>query len=170
MASCRAGTCEMSRKQRGHTSTLVVAGCVLSAVVSTHWVRLNLSPSVPYGLYRVHAITSPLRRGTLVVLATPPRMRPWHAASVPLLKPVAGVAGDTVCIRDEGLWINEQWYGAVHMEAHGTPLPRLRGCQQISEEEVFLASTAPRSLDSRYFGPVAITTLHAITTPLMTWE
>ena len=34
-------------------SSLVLGVLVLAAVVSTRWVRLNLSPSVPVGLYWV---------------------------------------------------------------------------------------------------------------------
>jgi len=37
---------------------------VLAAVVSTRWVRLNLSPSVPVGLYQLERLAPPLARGT----------------------------------------------------------------------------------------------------------
>jgi hypothetical protein len=40
-------------RARGPRSSLVLGVLVLAAVVSTRWVRLNLSPSVPVGLYRV---------------------------------------------------------------------------------------------------------------------
>ena len=49
-------------------SSLVLGGLVLAAVLSTRWVRLNGSPSVPLGLYRLAAVREPLARGTLVVV------------------------------------------------------------------------------------------------------
>ena len=49
-------------------SSLVLAGLVLAAVLSTRWVRVNVSPSSPYGLYRLAAVTPPLTRGTLVLM------------------------------------------------------------------------------------------------------
>src|SRR5215813_6763953 len=58
-------------------SSLVLGALVLAAVVSTHWVRLNLSASVPLGFYRLERLAPPLQRGTLVVLSAPASIRPW---------------------------------------------------------------------------------------------
>ena len=78
--------------------TRVLGGLVLAAVLSTRWVRLNCSPSMPYGLYRLTAVREPLARGTLVVLPVPAEVRPWHTRWQPLLKPVAAIGGDVVCL------------------------------------------------------------------------
>jgi len=59
--------------------SLVFGVLVLAAVVSTRWVRLNLSPSVPRGVYRLAAVSPPLARGTLVVLPVPRAVRRWHS-------------------------------------------------------------------------------------------
>ena len=54
-------------------------------------------------------------------------------------------------------------------EAHGQPLPHIEaGCQVVQAGEVFLASTAPRSLDSRYFGMVLVQDLTAQASPVLT--
>ena len=152
-----------------HTrSTLVVGGFVLAAVLSTRWVRLNTSPSVPLGLYRLAPVSTPLTRGTLVVLPVPASVHPWQ--HMPLLKPVAGVPGDAVCVRAAALTINGVDYGPVLHEAAGKPLPWHPGCHLIPDGAVFLASQAPRSLDSRYFGPVPVTSLTATADPLWTWR
>ena len=60
-----------ARRVRGRRSSLVLGVLVLTAVVSTRWVRLNLSPSVPRGLYRLAAVPAEVARGTLVVLPCP---------------------------------------------------------------------------------------------------
>ena len=49
-----------ARRVRGRRSSLVLGVLVLTAVVSTRWVRLNLSPSLPYGLYRMKAVPAEL--------------------------------------------------------------------------------------------------------------
>jgi type IV secretory pathway protease TraF len=140
------------------------------------WVRVNISPSAPYGLYWLSAVPTPLPRGALVVLPVPASVQGVWSAWVPLLKPVAGVAGDVVCRWGITLWV---WsvpgaepvsYGLVWNTAHGHPLPRWEGCLVVQEGEVFLASTVEHSLDSRYFGPVALSSIHAVATPLWTWQ
>jgi type IV secretory pathway protease TraF len=148
----------------------VLGVLVLAAVVSTRWVRLNLSPSVPVGLYRLERLAPPLARGTLVVLAAPARMRPWWRSPAALLKPVAAVAGEEVCGVQGELFVHGAWYGPIYTEAGGKPLPHLDGCQVVPEGAVFLASPAPRSLDSRYFGMTPVATLTAVAAPLWVWR
>lgn len=150
--------------------SLVLGGLVLAAVVSTWWVRLNGSPSVPRGLYRLTAVREPLARGTLVVLPVPPAVQAWHARWVPLLKPVAAVAGDPVCVHGQTLFVAGQSYGPVAAHAAGQWLPQWRGCVVLSTGEVFLASPAPGSLDGRYFGVTSITALTAQAIPVLTWR
>jgi len=157
-------------------STLLLAALVCAAVLSTHWVRLNLTPSVPLGVYRLAPVSPPLARGTFVVLPVPASVQAFHSHWVPLLKPVAAVAGDVVCVWGETLWVWGQTagaaptgYGRVWQEHEGKPLPRMEGCHRVEEGTVFLASTARHSLDSRYFRAVPIPTLTAQAFPLLTW-
>ncbi len=150
--------------------SLVLGGLVLLTVLSPRGVRLNTSGSVPLGFYRLSAVSTPLARGTLVVLPVPAEVRPWQNRWQPILKPVAAIGGDVVCLWDEGVWIEGQWYGPIYEEAAQKPLPKLRGCLLVKPGEVFLASSAPKSLDSRYFNAVPITGLTAKAIPLLTWR
>jgi type IV secretory pathway protease TraF len=150
-------------------STWVLGVLMLAAVLSTRWVRLNISSSVPLGFYRLTALEAAPRPGTLVLLSVPAVMRPWWSSWALLLKPIAAVAGEEVCVEQGWLRIGTNWVGPVLTEAHGKPLPHLVGCQRVGEGEVFLASEALNSLDSRYFGAVAIQTLRAEAVPLWTW-
>ena len=45
--------------------SLVFGVLVLAAVVSTRWVRLNLSPSVPLGVYRLAPLSPHMRQDRL---------------------------------------------------------------------------------------------------------
>jgi conjugative transfer signal peptidase TraF len=156
--------------QRINRSTLVLGVCVLVAVVSTRWVRLNVSGSVPYGLYRLSAVPSALTPGMLVVLPVPASVQPWHSRWLPLLKPVAATAGQDVCVQEDTLWIGGQSYGPVRHEAHGRRVPHIEGCATVEPGMVFLASHAPASLDGRYFGSTPVSTLTARALPVLTWE
>ena len=149
-------------------STVVLSAVMLTLVVSTRWVKFNIEPSVPTGLYTVHTLPPTLERGMLVVLPVPAVMRPWHWR--PLLKPVVAVAGDQVCALSVGLWINGEPYGVIYTEAYGKPLPRLRGCFAVPEGHVFVASKAARSIDGRYWGMTRVQDLTMQAFPLWTWR
>ena len=151
-------------------SSLVLGVLVLAAMVSTRWVRLNLSPSVPLGVYRLERLAPPLARGTLVILSAPASMRPWWRSLASLLKPVAAVAGEEVCGVEGALFIHGEAYGPIYTEAEGKPLPQLDGCHVVPEEAVFLASTQPKSLDGRYFGMTPMADLTAQAVPLWVWR
>jgi type IV secretory pathway protease TraF len=159
--------CQGSRWTRSNTCcALMVAGCLLSMI----WFRVNIEPSVPLGVYRLHAVSEPLTRGTLVFLPVPSSVQRWHSPWLPLLKPIAAVAGDQACVDEAGLTIGGEAYGWVYIEAGGYRLPHITGCLTVGEGEVFVASKTYRSLDSRYFGPVKIADLVASATPVLVWR
>jgi conjugative transfer signal peptidase TraF len=157
----------MDGKSRSTVALLAVLGGLF---VSTRWLTLNIRPSVPYGLYVTVAVPPVLERGMLVTLWPPAVTRPWHPWYQRLLKPIAGLPGDEVCILDEGLWVDDEPYGPVLTEAHGKVLPRLRGCFTIEPGQVFVATKTTRTLDGRYFGTVPISRITALAHPLVVWH
>ena len=147
---------------------LGAAGVLLGLAIGLTWIKINVSPSTPLGLYRLHPVARPLTRGTLVIVHVPG----WSARTVPFLKPVAAVAGEWVCHVGQALVIHGEDYGPVYDAWRGEPLPSAIAadtCVVVPPGHVFLATAAPYSLDSRYYGPVAIEQLSAIATPLWTW-
>lgn len=153
-----------------NTSTLCIVGLVAAAVVATRFVTLNISASVPVGLYRRTAVPQPLSRGDLVILPVPRSVWPWHNRWLPLLKPVAAIAGDVVCNIEDELWIDGVGYRLIYTQAYGELLPHLEDCEMVPVGHVFLASPASKSLDSRYIGSVRIDVLSAGAIPLWTWK
>jgi conjugative transfer signal peptidase TraF len=118
---------------------------------------LNLSPSVPVGLYRLES-RNPHRGGLAVI-----RMgQPWRdlAASrgylppgAALIKPVAALAGDRVCRSGAAITINGRLAAlAQPADKSGRGLPKWEGCKTLIEGEVFLLSSKEGSFDGRYFG------------------
>ena len=78
--------------------------------------------------------------------------------------------GDHVCYVWGTLYIEGEPYGVVHEQAHGQWLPQWRGCKNLDEGEVFLASDRPRSLDGRYWGITSLKALTAQALPVLTWS
>src|SRR5690606_8558328 len=97
--------------------------------------------------------------------------RGYISASVPALKPVAGVAGDVVCAQADAVLINGIPVAARRPhDPSGRPLPRLEGCKTLGAEQIFVLSTyAPDSFDGRYFGPISTALVLEKVTPLWTF-
>jgi conjugative transfer signal peptidase TraF len=152
-------------------STKLLAAFAVVAICSLPWYRLNLTSSAPRGVWLIHRVPPVVERGMWVSLPVPTTVASWLPSRRPLLKPVAAVAGERVCVKEETLWIRGMPYGRIYTQAHGKPLPHLlEGCFDVAPGRVFLASQAPHSMDSRYFGSVPVTTLTAQATPLWTWR
>jgi conjugative transfer signal peptidase TraF len=137
----------------------------------------NLTPSVSLGLY---SIQPPDRLNvTTLVVAMPPEPlataladRGYLAHSVPLLKRILALAGQTVCrvgvqVTVDGIAVSP----ARERDLRGQPLPVWQGCRVIATDEVFLMNwDEPDSLDGRYFGPLPRGAIVARAVPVWTDE
>jgi conjugative transfer signal peptidase TraF len=131
---------------------------------------INLSPSLPLGVYRPTG--APVTRGAIVVVCLPlaigrfARERgylgygPCPGNVERLGKRVAAVAGDTVETGAEGVRINGFLIPAsrrLERDSRGRLLPVAARRTVVRPGELFLLATDNRrSFDSRYFGPVAV--------------
>jgi conjugative transfer signal peptidase TraF len=152
----------------------IVMAAVLPLPLKLIW---NASASVPIGLYTIDSDEMPEVTDLIAVdapepLATFLAERGYLPRGVPLMKRVAGVAGQRVCrtgrtISVDGIDMAE----ALDRDRLGRALPRWQGCRLIAVGEIFLMNWQVRdSLDSRYFGPVSNDTIIGRATPLYTDE
>jgi conjugative transfer signal peptidase TraF len=133
----------------------------------------NTTASAPIGLYGLRPGARP-SRGELVAALPPPRLaralaeRGVLPLGVPLIKPVAAMAGQTVC-RDGGLVSvdGRVLASARSHDRHGAPLPTWRGCRRLGRGEVLLLNPArDDSFDGRYFGPLPLASVWGPVRPL----
>jgi conjugative transfer signal peptidase TraF len=134
----------------------------------------NVSASAPVGLYRV--ISGDARRGDLALVRPPNEIaqlaaeRGYLSLGVPLVKRIAALSGDDVCVFKEAIIVNGK-VAARRLEKDGAGrlLPRWHGCRELASGEVFLLmDTVPDSFDSRYFGPVSSANVIGRLVPLWT--
>jgi len=132
--------------------------CLALGVAPRPRLLLNTTASVPVGLYRLSPAGSP-RVGDLVVLTPDPPLAAfladggWLPRGVPLIKPVAAAAGQSVCRIGLAVTIDGRKVArALSRDGQGRPLPFWSGCRVLDPGEVFLLAPALGSLDGRYFG------------------
>lgn len=159
----------------------IIAVAIGCALVLAPWVtrpdpRLvyNATSSAPVGFYWLG--TSPPRAGDLALVRPPPGLARWMAArhylplNVPLIKRIAAVEGQAVCIRSGVVTIDGVEAGiALKRDLRGRGLTPAALCRRLNADEVFLLNSASRSLDGRYFGPLPRRCIIRRLTPLWTW-
>lgn len=141
----------------------------------------NPSDSVAVGWYRVDPLdhragllSRPLTVDSIVLVPLPVEAaalaarRGYLPTRIPLLKRVGAVAPQEVCIakgivRIDGVPVA----AALPADRMGRPLPFWQQCRRLEPGELFLLGvTNPASFDSRYFGPVAASTVIGVAHPI----
>lgn len=133
----------------------------------------NASASAPIGLYAVSPGAA-LKRGDMVIALPPAEARQLAArrhylpSNVPLVKRVAGIAGDRICAVDRVVTLNGRPVAIRRAaDAEGRDLPAWRGCIPLGPGMQFLLMTeTPNSFDGRYFGPTLAQDVIGKATPL----
>jgi conjugative transfer signal peptidase TraF len=137
----------------------------------------NASESVPVGLYRVQ----PAGKLTVTdfVVAMPPEPLATFLAEggylprgVPLIKRVLALRGQTVCRKGLVVTVDGIEMGmARERDSRGRPLPVWQDCRVVARGEVFLMNwDEPSSLDGRYFGAFAVSSIIGRAESLWTFE
>lgn len=147
------------RARIGIVCALVGGCCLLTAAWQAPLLLVwNVSESVPRGLYWVTR-GAPVERGDMVIARLPEgaalfaARRRYLPLGVPLVKRVAGTAGDRICAQGPTIRLNG-WRVAVRRsaDAHARPLPWRNGCGVLGANDYFLLGNQPSSFDGRYFG------------------
>ncbi len=163
--------------------TMIATTIAVNAVALTMLVDMptklvwNTSASVPTGFYALRP-TGPLRRDQLVAVSPSPALENWLVARgylgrrVPLIKHVAALPGETVCRDGAVITLSGSAVAtARERDRIGRPLPVWRGCRTLADGEVLLLNPASAdSMDGRYFGPVAASSIVGRAVPLWTGD
>lgn len=179
------------------TATQLILGvggvcAVVALMCSVVGLRVNITPSLPRGVYRVVARpemasdTRTLARGVTVLACLPiqtamlGRERGYLGrGSCPgdamfIGKRVVAHGGDTVVTSELGVRVNSKWIPksrALERDRRGRPLVHAPfGVHVLSAGDVFLMGDGPWSWDSRYVGVLPAASVQAVVTPLWVGE
>lgn len=176
------------RATRGQPISTVIVGstaAILLALLSGVGarIRLNLSASIPIGLYREEGDANRLKRGDIVLACLPsgisqlaqsrgyvPHGGKCVNSLAPVGKRVMALPGDTVLVTSTGLIVNGVPVPNSRTLKHdgaGRLLPSVStGTYVTKAGSVWLIGTSGQSFDSRYFGPVSVTDVLSRVRPL----
>jgi conjugative transfer signal peptidase TraF len=164
-------------KRTGVISIATVLG--LFIITGKAGVRINMTPSVPPGLY-IEISDSNLVEfspsGPPAALAAARGYRiggNCDDGASPLLKPVVARTGDTVEYSGNGIAVNGRLLlntAPLSKDTDGRLLQHFPyGRYDVLPGQVWVASTYnPRSFDSRYFGAIDVSSIRAHLRPLLT--
>jgi len=155
---------------------------VVASLAHRAGVRVNLTGSIPPGLYRV--VDRPVTRGSIVLACLPKaaaafgRMRGYIPSgscddgSAPVGKQVVATRGDVIQVDDRGVTVNGHIVvnsAPLARDSKGRSLPRFRtAAHVVSSDEIWLVSSySERSYDGRYYGGVPAFRVVARIEPLL---
>jgi conjugative transfer signal peptidase TraF len=146
--------------------------------------RINESPSVPVGVWRLSPLRDEVRRDDIVSFCPPDTgvfreawLRGYLGSGLcqggyePLLKPIAAIEGDRVTRTEQGIRINGRLIAnskSLVSDVEGRTVPSAGANDAIvAKGEVWVISSYNSlSFDSRYFGPVPVSRIEGLARPL----
>ena len=134
--------------------------------------RVNLSPSVPRGIWKVMEQPDESQKGSYVVVpnnADDESKNPGYRLAaergylvnpMPMLKRVVAVEGDFVSYdrQERSVTVNGGYVlmtEILSQDTEGRPMPSAFFPVRLQDRQVWLSSENIRGYDSRYFGPVS---------------
>ena len=137
--------------------TLLIMGFFLFDFAKENF-RINVSESIPTGIYRVYPIDT-IKKGDCIVFETDKNTREFMLKrgyikenSKAFIKKVAGMEGDIIEI-GEYLKINGRTIKKIHTkDSMGNPLPLKTRKYILKKDEFFMFGDHERSFDSSYMG------------------
>lgn len=158
------------RRLPRHSRTLEFAAVVLVAIVLVLGVRSlaleafyvpsgSMVPTLDVGdrivvdklLFNYHA----LHPGDIVVFRRPPDVAVCATADADLVKRVVATGGETIVSHGDAIYVDGHRLAQPYLRA-GEPLGRPVPFQRVPAGDLFvMGDNRPESCDSRYFGPVA---------------
>ena len=171
---------EQCRTARRVALTAAAVGIGFFQLCGWLGIRVNLSPSLPAGVYMSTKVPARLIEfcpaEPYASLAIERGYRDEGVCpdgAMPLLKPIVAGAGDAVDVSARGIAVNGSLLrnsAPLRVDTKGRPLPAWHfGHYVVAPGTVWVASSYnPRSFDSRYFGPVSTSTIRDYVRPLVT--
>ncbi len=172
---------------------LLAVGVLADAALVRSGLIINVTPSMPIGLYRLSSLPRRLHDSMIVYLCPPSPARNlammqavrghWLLTSprstcsahlVPFIKQIGATPGQTVTLTMRGTSIDGHPLPATaikHFAKNGQPMIHQKpGSYQMKSGQVWVwDNSSPWAYDSRYWGPLPVANILKQARPVLTW-
>ena len=161
-------------------SIVFITGCLLYQA----GMRINLTSSLPLGIWKIDKSFTRIEKGDHVWFAATKEIADFALErgylekntkcennTIPLLKTVYGLPGDTYSFHDNEIRINNITVKNTKRRINDSkerPMPRISN-GIVRENQLFVLTMHTHSYDSRYFGPIPIENVEGTARPIITW-
>jgi len=163
---------------------LLLSVFLLCGLANVTGIRLNSTPSIPVGVYRL--TNESLEKGVYVLFCPPPApvftmamARGYLSAGFcpgdygQMMKKILAVQDDVVVIGEDGVQVNGHLLplsAPIQADGDGRKLPVYRSSWVLGSAEVLVMSDShPGSFDGRYFGSINRSQIEGVIRPIFTW-
>ncbi len=153
------------------TKIIILVFVIFASVFLYQNFILNVTPSEPLGIYKIHRFNSAasIKRGDIVALCLTPNIENLGlkrnyllpglrcGKSPPLIKTVIAIPGDIVELKNNAIIVNGKTfhYATKYIDSHGHALEVFpRGIYLNTQKYWLIGTNDPNSWDSRYWGGV----------------
>jgi len=112
---------------------------------------INVTPSIPLGIYKLEKFDGVLKKGDLVVYEVDDKYKNLTSIKRTMfksVKPVAAFYEDKVEIKDNRIYVNGEDYGEIFSEVSSN------FNEKMKEDEVLTLSKVRGTFDGRYYGAI----------------
>lgn len=141
------------------TGAVAIAALAWASFREGDPILYNHSPSIPVGLYL--RTNGPVERGAIVTVRAADvapdyaALRGFDDPGDRFIKRIAATQGDVVCADNDVITVNARTVAhRAAIDRSGRALPRWKGCQELSADQLLLLGDTPDSFDGSYFGLV----------------
>lgn len=147
--------------------------------------RINLTPSLPVGIWKINEQFTEIKKGDIVWFAPTKAIaqfgikrnylvetRGCENNCIPLIKQVYGLPGDTFGFDNDLIRINDHQIENAkrrQTDSQGRPMPKLSD-GRVPQDHLFVLTLNSHSFDSRYYGTIPIKNVEGTATPVLTWK
>ena len=167
------------------TICIVTVSVVLLLGSVLYWAgfRVNITPSLPVGIWRINPNFDKIKKGDIVIFSPTKKIaalgiqreylvkKPGNKHNcINLMKQVYGLPGDQISFPENFIQVNNTPinFKRLKVDSKGRPMPQIPA-GIVPPKTIFVLTQSALSFDSRYYGPIPLKNVYGTARPILIW-